>query len=201
MLLQIHDELVFEAPDEEIAGLAELVRREMTGALDLSVPLEGRPGRRAQLAGCRAAPGQPGRLIPAPRTPSVSKRAIRAVWSKILDWPLDADCSILQIPPAGSIVWVTSAPHRCEWLRSGAFRRPSTTHMASFVRFTRVKLAVFCQSDRIGFVCSNFISPMLAKCLPYWQMASFAHFSDRPVDPPKTACKLASKWGHSRSLE
>ena len=40
MLLQIHDELVFEAPDEEIAGLAELVRREMTGALDLSVPLK-----------------------------------------------------------------------------------------------------------------------------------------------------------------
>ena len=26
MLLQIHDELVFEAPDEEIPGLAELVR-------------------------------------------------------------------------------------------------------------------------------------------------------------------------------
>jgi DNA polymerase-1 len=40
MLLQIHDELVFEAPDGEIAGLAELVRREMTGALDLSVPLK-----------------------------------------------------------------------------------------------------------------------------------------------------------------
>ncbi len=40
MLLQIHDELVFEAPEEEIAGLAELVRRGMTGALDLSVPLK-----------------------------------------------------------------------------------------------------------------------------------------------------------------
>jgi DNA polymerase-1 len=40
MLLQIHDELVFEAPEEEIPGLAELVRREMTGALDLSVPLK-----------------------------------------------------------------------------------------------------------------------------------------------------------------
>ncbi len=40
MLLQIHDELVFEAPEDEIAGLAELVGREMTGALDLSVPLK-----------------------------------------------------------------------------------------------------------------------------------------------------------------
>ena len=40
MLLQIHDELVFEAPDEELAGLAAMVRREMIGALDLSVPLE-----------------------------------------------------------------------------------------------------------------------------------------------------------------
>jgi DNA polymerase-1 len=40
MLLQIHDELVFEAPEEEIASLADLVRREMTGALDLSVPLK-----------------------------------------------------------------------------------------------------------------------------------------------------------------
>jgi DNA polymerase-1 len=40
MLLQIHDELVFEAPEEEIAGLADLVRREMMTALDLSVPLK-----------------------------------------------------------------------------------------------------------------------------------------------------------------
>jgi DNA polymerase-1 len=39
-MLQIHDELVFEAPGEEIAGPAELVRPEMTAALDLSVPLE-----------------------------------------------------------------------------------------------------------------------------------------------------------------
>ena len=40
MLLQIHDELVFEAPQGEIADLAELVRREMVGALDLKVPLK-----------------------------------------------------------------------------------------------------------------------------------------------------------------
>jgi DNA polymerase-1 len=40
MLLQIHDELVFEAPDEEITELAALVRQEMTTALELSVPLK-----------------------------------------------------------------------------------------------------------------------------------------------------------------
>jgi DNA polymerase-1 len=40
MLLQIHDELVFEAPVEEVAALAEAVRRAMTGALDLKVPLK-----------------------------------------------------------------------------------------------------------------------------------------------------------------
>ena len=39
MLLQIHDELVFEAPDEEIPRLAALVREAMTTALDLSVPI------------------------------------------------------------------------------------------------------------------------------------------------------------------
>jgi DNA polymerase-1 len=40
MLLQIHDELVFEAPADEIPRLALLVRDVMTKALDLSVPLE-----------------------------------------------------------------------------------------------------------------------------------------------------------------
>jgi DNA polymerase-1 len=40
MLLQIHDELVFEAPDQEIPALAALVREGMTTALDLSVPLK-----------------------------------------------------------------------------------------------------------------------------------------------------------------
>jgi DNA polymerase-1 len=39
MLLQIHDELVFEAPADELTSLAELVRRQMTTALDLKVPL------------------------------------------------------------------------------------------------------------------------------------------------------------------
>ena len=40
MLLQIHDELVFEAPEAEIPALAPLVRDAMTTALDLDVPLK-----------------------------------------------------------------------------------------------------------------------------------------------------------------
>lgn len=40
MLLQIHDELVFEAPDAELPALAALVRQAMTTALDLRVPLK-----------------------------------------------------------------------------------------------------------------------------------------------------------------
>ncbi len=39
MLLQVHDELVFEAPPQEIDTLTALVRREMEGAAKLSVPL------------------------------------------------------------------------------------------------------------------------------------------------------------------
>ncbi len=40
MLLQIHDELVFECPGAELAELAELVRDEMAGALVLKVPIK-----------------------------------------------------------------------------------------------------------------------------------------------------------------
>lgn len=39
MILQVHDELVFEAPEEEVERLTALVRREMEGALTLSAPL------------------------------------------------------------------------------------------------------------------------------------------------------------------
>jgi DNA polymerase-1 len=39
MLLQIHDELVFEAPPEEIDEVTELVVEEMAEAVELSVPL------------------------------------------------------------------------------------------------------------------------------------------------------------------
>jgi DNA polymerase-1 len=40
MLLQIHDELVFEAPDDEVPVLAELVRDAMTSAIRFDVPLK-----------------------------------------------------------------------------------------------------------------------------------------------------------------
>ena len=39
MLLQVHDELVFEAPPEELEQVTEIVRREMEQAAVLSVPL------------------------------------------------------------------------------------------------------------------------------------------------------------------
>ncbi|MBP5234164.1 MAG: DNA polymerase I [Planctomycetes bacterium] len=40
MLLQIHDELVLEAPAEEMDALAAMVREEMEGAVELAVPLK-----------------------------------------------------------------------------------------------------------------------------------------------------------------
>ena len=40
LLLQIHDELVFEAPDAEIPALAELVRQEMIEAIVFDVPIQ-----------------------------------------------------------------------------------------------------------------------------------------------------------------
>jgi DNA polymerase-1 len=40
MILQVHDELVFEAPSEEIPVLVPLVRESMENAVELSVPLE-----------------------------------------------------------------------------------------------------------------------------------------------------------------
>ena len=40
LLLQIHDELVFEAPDGEIPALASLVRRAMVGAIAFDVPIK-----------------------------------------------------------------------------------------------------------------------------------------------------------------
>ena len=40
MLLQIHDELLVEAPDGEAAAVATLVGEVMRGAMTLRVPLE-----------------------------------------------------------------------------------------------------------------------------------------------------------------
>jgi DNA polymerase-1 len=39
MLLQVHDELVFEVPVPELDDVTALVRAEMEGAASLSVPL------------------------------------------------------------------------------------------------------------------------------------------------------------------
>ena len=39
MLLQIHDELVFESPETDVSSLIEIVRHEMEHAMSLSVPL------------------------------------------------------------------------------------------------------------------------------------------------------------------
>ena len=39
MLLQVHDELVFETPPSELDRLSALVRHEMEHAADLAVPL------------------------------------------------------------------------------------------------------------------------------------------------------------------
>jgi DNA polymerase-1 len=40
MILQIHDELVFEGPSEELGSLTDMVRQEMEGAIELSVPVK-----------------------------------------------------------------------------------------------------------------------------------------------------------------
>jgi DNA polymerase-1 len=40
MLLQVHDELVFETPADAVEKDAQLVREEMTGAMKLKVPLK-----------------------------------------------------------------------------------------------------------------------------------------------------------------
>ncbi|MEO1999599.1 MAG: DNA polymerase [Planctomycetaceae bacterium] len=39
MLLQIHDELVFEVPQDRMANLAEAVRQDMAAAMSLRIPL------------------------------------------------------------------------------------------------------------------------------------------------------------------
>jgi DNA polymerase-1 len=40
MILQVHDELVFEAPEDELADLEKLVREEMSQAIRLDVPIK-----------------------------------------------------------------------------------------------------------------------------------------------------------------
>ena len=40
LLLQVHDELIFEVPDEELTEMRRLVPRIMSSALELSIPLK-----------------------------------------------------------------------------------------------------------------------------------------------------------------
>ena len=40
MVLQVHDELVFEVPNEEVDGVSAIAKEEMSSALDLKVPVE-----------------------------------------------------------------------------------------------------------------------------------------------------------------
>ena len=40
MLLQIHDELIFEVPPDELDDMQKLVRDEMSGVMQLAVPLK-----------------------------------------------------------------------------------------------------------------------------------------------------------------
>jgi DNA polymerase-1 len=39
MILQVHDELVFEVPEPEVAAAPERIRERMQGVLSLRVPL------------------------------------------------------------------------------------------------------------------------------------------------------------------
>jgi len=40
LLLQVHDELVFEVPEEEVDSLVSLIKEEMEGVYPLKVPLK-----------------------------------------------------------------------------------------------------------------------------------------------------------------
>jgi DNA polymerase-1 len=40
MIMQVHDELVFEAPDDEVAQTERMVKEEMEGVMDMVVPLK-----------------------------------------------------------------------------------------------------------------------------------------------------------------
>jgi DNA polymerase I len=40
LVLQIHDELLFEGPEDEVEAASEIVRREMAEAFEMDPPLE-----------------------------------------------------------------------------------------------------------------------------------------------------------------
>ncbi len=53
MLLQVHDELLFEVPESRADAISELVRRKMEGAFELEVPLRVELGRGASWYECK----------------------------------------------------------------------------------------------------------------------------------------------------
>jgi DNA polymerase-1 len=53
MVLQVHDELVFEMPPQELGRLSVLVREAMAGVADLRVPLEVSVGSGPDWAGAK----------------------------------------------------------------------------------------------------------------------------------------------------
>ncbi len=53
MLLQVHDELLFEVPEARSAAVAELVRTKMEGAFELDVPLKVEMGRGTSWFECK----------------------------------------------------------------------------------------------------------------------------------------------------
>ena len=55
MVLQIHDELLFEGPEAEVAGASDIVEREMAGGVRDGPAARGRRGRGLQLAGRQVA--------------------------------------------------------------------------------------------------------------------------------------------------
>jgi DNA polymerase-1 len=40
MIMQVHDELVFEVPEEELQKAISMIQNEMENVMDLSVPLK-----------------------------------------------------------------------------------------------------------------------------------------------------------------
>ncbi|MDR0446843.1 MAG: DNA polymerase I [Oscillospiraceae bacterium] len=53
LILQVHDELIAEAPESEASGVAEMLRREMEGAASLDVPLTVQTGIGQSWADCK----------------------------------------------------------------------------------------------------------------------------------------------------
>ncbi len=54
MILQVHDELVFEVPESQVEKATKVIKQAMENAAELAVPLARRYRRRKELDGCKA---------------------------------------------------------------------------------------------------------------------------------------------------